>query len=144
MRKRLLLLLALLISVGSFAQEKYTLSGTITEAANGETAFGASVYIKGTYIGTITNEYGFYSISAPKGNYTLIVSYVGFQDISTEIVLDKNQKINFDIETSATQLDEVMITVDDSDKLNIRDPQMSVTKIKIVAINVKERAAAVG
>jgi len=134
MRKRLLLLLALLISVGSFAQEKYTLSGTITEAANGETAFGASVYIKGTYIGTITNEYGFYSISAPKGNYTLIVSYVGFQDISTEIVLDKNQKINFDIETSATQLDEVMITVDDSDKLNIRDPQMSVTKIKISTI----------
>ena len=61
MRKRLLLLLALLISVSSFAQEKYTLSGTITEAANGETAFGASVYIKGTYIGTITNEYGFYS-----------------------------------------------------------------------------------
>ena len=134
MRKRLLLLLALLISVSSFAQEKYTLSGTITEAANGETAFGASVYIKATNIGTITYEYGFYSISAPKGNYTLIVSYVGFQDISTEIVLDKNQKINFDIEASATQLEEVMITVDDSDKLNIRDPQMSVTKIKISTI----------
>ena len=132
--RKLLLLLAFLISVSSFAQEKYTLSGTITEAANGETAFGASVYIKGTYIGTITNEYGFYSISAPKGNYTLIVSYVGFQDISTEIVLDRNQKINFDIEASATQLEEVMITVDDSDKLNIRDPQMSVTKIKISTI----------
>ena len=132
--RKLLLLFAFLIAFSSFAQENYSLSGTITEAANGETAFGASVYIKGTYIGTMTNEYGFYSISAPEGTYTLIVSYVGFQDISKEIVLDKNQKINFDIEASATQLDEVMITVDDSDKLNIRDPQMSVAKIKISTI----------
>ena len=132
--RKLLLLFAFLIAVSSFAQENYSLSGTITEAANGETAFGASVYIKGTFIGTMTNEYGFYSISAPEGTYTLIVSYIGFQDISKEIVLDENQKINFDIETSATQLDEVMITVDDSDKLNIRDPQMSVAKIKISTI----------
>ncbi|MFT5250476.1 MAG: hypothetical protein ACI93P_002218, partial [bacterium] len=103
--RKIILALTLLISVTSFAQENYTISGIVTDAANGETAFGASVYIKGTYIGTITNEYGFYSISAPKGTYTLIVSYIGFQDISKEIVLDKNQKANFDIEESSTQLD---------------------------------------
>ena len=90
--RKLLLLFAFLIAFSSFAQENYSLSGTITEAANGETAFGASVYIKGTYIGTMTNEYGFYSISAPEGTYTLIVSYVGFQDISKEIVLDRKSK----------------------------------------------------
>jgi len=132
--RKIILVITLLISVTTFAQEKYTLSGTITEAANGETAFGASVYIKGTSIGAMTNEYGFYSISAPKGTYTLIVSYIGFQDISKEILLDKNQKINFDIEESSTQLDEVIITVDDSERVNIRDPQMSVTKVKISTI----------
>ncbi|MFT4802121.1 MAG: hypothetical protein ACI93N_001897, partial [Flavobacteriaceae bacterium] len=132
--RKIILALTLLISVTSFAQENYTISGIVTDAANGETAFGASVYIKGTYIGTITNEYGFYSISAPKGTYTLIVSYIGFQDISKEIVLDKNQKANFDIEESSTQLDEVIISIDDSERVNIRDPQMSVTKVKISTI----------
>ena len=77
------------------AQEKYTISGSVYDNSNGETAFGASVYLKGTSIGGMTNEYGFYSISAPKGTYTLVVSYIGFQDINKEILLDQNQKINF-------------------------------------------------
>ena len=116
------------------AQETFTISGTVEEAANGETAFGASVYLKGTSIGGMTNEYGFYSISAPKGSYTLVVSYIGFQDINRELILDENQKINFQIEESSTQLDQVVINVDESDKLSIRDPQMSVTKVKINTI----------
>ena len=116
------------------AQETFTISGIVEEAANGETAFGASVYLKGTSIGGMTNEYGFYSISAPKGSYTLVVSYIGFQDINKELILDENQKINFQIEESSTQLDQVVINVDESDKLSIRDPQMSVTKVKINTI----------
>ena len=111
-----------------------TISGIVEEATNGETAFGASVYLKGTSIGGMTNEYGFYSISAPKGTYTLVVSYIGFQDINKEILLDQNQKINFKLEESSTQLDEVVINADESEKLSIRDPQMSVTKVKISTI----------
>ena len=69
-----------------------------------------------------------------KDPYTLVVSYIGFQDINKEVLLDQNQKINFKLEESSTQLDEVIINVDESDKLSIRDPQMSVTKVKINTI----------
>ena len=50
------------------AQKNYTISGTVTDEFNGETLFGTSIFLKGTSIGVITNEYGFYSISAPEGS----------------------------------------------------------------------------
>ena len=131
--KKIILLLLLVTSV-AISQESITISGIVKEAANGETVFGASVYLKGTSIGSMTNEYGFYSISAPKGTYTLVVSYIGFQDINKEVLLNQNRKINFKLEESSMQLDEVIINVDESDKLSIRDPQMSVTKVKINTI----------
>ena len=71
----------LLFSTAAIAQTNYTLSGTITDKSNGETLFGASVFFKGTTIGVITNEYGFYSLTAPEGNYTLIISYMGYSEI---------------------------------------------------------------
>lgn len=132
MKKNILLLL--LVTSVAISQESITISGIVKEAANGETVFGASVYLKGTSIGSMTNEYGFYSISAPKGTYTLVVSYIGFQDINKEVLLNQNRKINFKLEESSMQLDEVIINVDESDKLSIRDPQMSVTKVKINTI----------
>ena len=92
-----------------FAQEKATLSGIITDKSNGETLFGASVYLKNTTIGVLTNEYGFYSISAPKGAYTLIVSFLGYNSNSKEIELDKDQKFDFELSENATQLEEVII-----------------------------------
>ena len=116
--KKIILLLLLVTSVVT-AQESMSISGIVEEATNGETAFGASVYLKGTSIGGMTNEYGFYSISAPKGTYTLVVSYIGFQDINKEILLDQNQKLNFKLEESSTQLDEVIINADESEKLSI-------------------------
>lgn len=71
---------------------EYTISGTIKDAANGETIFGASVYSKGTTIGVTTNEYGFYSITVPEGNYDIVVSYMGYSDITKSIILREDQK----------------------------------------------------
>src|SRR5690606_12204327 len=70
-------------------QERYTISGTITDKSNGETLFGATVSLGGTTIGGITNEYGFYSISAPQGTYRLNISYLGYSTETVEIVLDR-------------------------------------------------------
>ncbi|WP_298506971.1 TonB-dependent receptor [uncultured Maribacter sp.] len=116
------------------AQENFTVNGSITDASNGETLFGASVFLKGTTIGAITNEYGFYSITAPKGTYTLIISYVGYLDIQKEIILNQNQKINFEIKEYATQLEEVVLTADEKEHVNIRKPEMSVNKLNIKTV----------
>lgn len=126
--------LLLLFSVFISAQNKYTISGTITDASNGETVFGASVFFEGTSIGAVTNEYGFYSITAEEGDYKLVISYVGYASLSSKITLDGNLKKDFEISEESTQLEEVLIVSETSERLNIKSPQMSVSKLKLETI----------
>lgn len=127
-------ILFLLFTSILFAQENYTISGIVKDASNGETTFGASVFLKGTNVGSITNEYGFYSITAPKGDNTLIISYVGYKTLKKTITLNKNEKLNFELSESTTELDAVLITAEESEQLNIRSPQMSVSKVNVETI----------
>jgi len=129
-----LLLSLLWFTSAMFAQDNFTVSGVITDASNGETAFGASVYLKDTTIGAITNEYGFYSITAPKGTYTLIVSYIGYTSQKIEINLNENEKVNLELSPSNTALDTVIIKAEESEQINIRSPQMSVAKVNVETI----------
>lgn len=117
-----------------FGQERSSVSGIIKDASNGETLFGASVFLKGTTIGVLSNEYGFYSITAPKGNYTLVISYLGYEEIAQEIELTKDQKFNIELVVNSTQLDEVVINATDSEEVNIKKPQMSVLKLSSATI----------
>ena len=126
--------LFLLISTTIFAQENYTISGIVKDQLNGETIYGATIYLNGTTIGAQSNEYGFYSISAPKGTYTLTISFIGYSEQSQEIVLDKDQKIDFEVIEETEQLDEVVIESTESESVNIRTPQMSVTKVQMASI----------
>ncbi len=129
-----LTILFLLLSSTIWAQQNYSISGTIKDESSGETLFGATVFIQNSAIGTTTNEYGFYSITASQGNYTLIISYLGFEDISMEIVLDKDQKLNVELAESTNQLNEVILSTDDSEDINLRKPQMSVSKLNVATI----------
>ena len=113
----------------SFSQNKFTVSGTLKDNANGETLFGATVFLKGTSLGTTTNEYGFYSLTAPEGNYTLVVSYIGYASIEKEIQLTENIKFNTSLNEDTNVLEEVIISAEESKKVDLRSPQMSVTKI---------------
>ncbi|MFT5054958.1 MAG: hypothetical protein ACI9FU_001333, partial [Granulosicoccus sp.] len=85
-----LCLLAILVQFDSLAQEKFTISGTVTDIANGETMIGTNVYVEELKVGTTTNLYGFYSLTVPSGNYTLTVSYLGFEPFKQEVELDKD------------------------------------------------------
>lgn len=74
----------------AYAQQNHTISGTITDKSNGESLFGATVFLTGTTIGGVTNEYGFYSITAPEGEYVLNISYMGYNDVNLTITLDQD------------------------------------------------------
>ncbi|MFT5750317.1 MAG: hypothetical protein ACI93S_001597 [Ancylomarina sp.] len=117
-----------------FAQETYTVSGTIKDAKNGETLLGASIYFKGTTAGVMSNEYGFYSLTIPTGEYTLCVSYLGYTLSTQEVQLTKDQKIDFEIRSNTTELNEIIINGEESERANIRIPQMSVSKLKAETI----------
>ena len=126
-------ILILFISISSlYAQEKFTISGTISDTKNNETLIGVNIVAKEIKAFAVTNEYGFYSLTLPKGEYEITVSYVGYESISEKIVLAKNIKKNFSLTDSGQQLEEVIIT--EKQKANIRKPEMSVNKLSIATI----------
>lgn len=116
-----------------FAQDKFTLSGKIVESASNETLISVNVIVPELNTGAVTNEYGFYSITLPKGTYKIVVSYLGFSDITETITLDSNITKNFSLEESFENLDEVIIT-ENVEKLNIKKPQMSVNALSSATI----------
>lgn len=115
------------------AQAKFTVSGYVKDAKSGETLIGVTVFVKGTTIGTLTNEYGFYSLTMPGGDYDLGVSYVGFQTFTKRISLTANQKLDVDLADEGVQLQEVVVTAERADA-NVKDVAMSVNKLDIRTI----------
>jgi len=126
--KKTIFLFFFLSTIIAGAQEKFTLSGTVSETATGETLIGVNVIIPELQSGTITNEYGFYSITLPKGNYEVYYSSIGFRTKKESVTLTENIKLNFSLEEASEELDEVIIKAD-IEKLNIRKPQMSVNTL---------------
>ena len=110
------------------AQQKFTLSGTVSEATSNESLIGVTIAISELKTGTTTNEYGFYSITLPEGQYQVVVTYLGFQEVVRTINLNKNLKQDFNLTEKAEELQEVVVT-EDVERLDIRKPQMSVTSL---------------
>jgi hypothetical protein len=132
--KKISLLLCLFLCCFSVtAQEKFTLSGTISDSNSNETLIGVNLFIPELKTGITTNEYGFYSITIPKGSYTIRISYIGYNSLEEKILLEKNTKTNFKLFTSENTLKEVIVT-DTKTKTDIRKPEMSVNKLSISAI----------
>ena len=115
------------------AQEKFTLSGTISDNNSNETLIGVNLFIPELKTGVTTNEYGFYSITIPKGNYSIRISYMGYQTLEDQLQLNQNTKTNFKLITNENTLKEVIIT-DTKTRTDIRKPEMSVNKLSISAI----------
>lgn len=108
-----LIIFTLFFATAGYTQEKlprFTISGTISDMATGETLIGATVKIVGTSTGSITNQYGFYSITLPKGEYTLSIGYVGYKTLEETIVLDSNLQKDIQLAEEAGELDEIVVT----------------------------------
>ncbi|RBP32672.1 TonB-dependent receptor-like protein [Oceanihabitans sediminis] len=133
-KKHLFLYLLFFFSIAFIhAQEKFTLSGTILEAASNETLISVNIIIPDLQTGTTTNEYGFYSITLPEGTYQIIISYIGFADVVETIELTQNITKNFKLKEATENLDEVVI-IENIEKLNIKKPQMSVNALSASTI----------
>lgn len=132
-KKKILLLLSLVFSFASFSQEKFSLSGTISDENTNETLIGVTIIIEELKTGTTTNEYGYYSITLPKGIYTVRYTYIGFEDIIEKINLQENSRKNISLKESNVQLNEIIVT-ENQYKPNIQKPEMSVNKISVNTI----------
>jgi hypothetical protein len=117
----------------ALAQDKFTLSGSVTDNKNNETLIGVNISIPELKTGVTTNEYGFYSLTVPKGNYKVQISFVGYQTIEETVNLDKNTKLSYQLSGVEEQLQEVVI-IDNRKATNIRKAEMSVNKLSIQSI----------
>jgi hypothetical protein len=134
MHKLILLLCLFCFSASSFAQGTYAISGTIKDRKTGETLIGATVRIEENKTGTTTNEYGFYSLSLPAGSYTVIIDYVGYDEQTQKITLDKNYKLNAALEPAGAELNEVTISSKAKND-NITNTQMGMNTLNVKELN---------
>jgi hypothetical protein len=93
-----------------FAQENFTVSGTVRNKATGESIIGATISVKDISETALTNEYGFYTLRIPGGNQTLIISYSGLKTIQISLELIKNIQKDILLEPQSRTLDEVIIS----------------------------------
>jgi len=90
-------------------QELITISGYITDTNSSEKLINATVYLPDYGIGTITNEYGFYSLNVPKKDVRVVVSYLGYDPYVVDQNFEKNQDLDINLSASV-ELEEVVIT----------------------------------
>lgn len=122
-----------LITYSSQAQESLVLNGTIKDASSNETLFGVNVLFPALNRGTVTNEYGFFSIKLPAGTYEVMVSYLGYDKNQQVISISKNRTLNISLTPTLENLNEIVIE-DNSAHERIRKPQMSVNELDIETI----------
>ena len=118
----------ILLCFGAFSQQKYTLSGTISDASDGENLAAAVLLFQNSSFSAISNSYGFYSITIPEGEYTVSVKYLGYQDQLIQTRLHSNQVLNLKLNAVSYQLQHVEVYVDRSNQ-NISSVDMGNVKI---------------
>ena len=129
MRNSILIILSCL-QFSLFAQ--LTISGIVTDQNSGEKLLFASVYNKKSGIGTVTNEYGFFSLTVPMDTATITLSYLGY--IPYTIVVHKGNinELNFTLSKASTEVNTVTINVSRTPQEEIHNStQMSAVKIPI-------------
>jgi hypothetical protein len=124
--KKCLALLSILFFSTAYAQN-VTLSGYIKDAANGEELINASIVNEKSQ-GTVTNVYGFYSLTLPEGQYTFTVSYIGYESIEKTLALKESQTLDFELTEATNQLAEVEVTAKRLDE-NLNRAEMSTTQL---------------
>tara|TARA_A100001015_G_scaffold136647_1_gene151565 strand:- start:585 stop:2939 length:2355 start_codon:yes stop_codon:yes gene_type:complete len=122
--KRLFLYIFFLVNLSLNAQKNYTLSGYVLDSQSNELIIGSSVIVEGLNIGTITNSYGFFSITIEEGNYNIRIQNLGFKDNTQNINLNKNLILNIFLTEEVESLNEVIV-VENSEDIDIDLPVLS-------------------
>ncbi len=133
MRFTFLTLVLLLSSNLCFAQSTFTVSGYVEDADSRERIIGVNLYLEGSTTGTISNTFGFYSLSLKPGDYTIVASFIGYKTIKKQISIDsKNLKLDISLQELVEELDEVVVTAEEQqvERVQMSQIQLSTAEIK--------------
>jgi hypothetical protein len=135
-------ILFLLIAANTFAgsettnnnPNKYTVNGFVTDSHTGEELVSAVITVKElTQIGTVTNAYGFFSLTIPEGTYTITAHFTGYQSLSFNINLKHNVKQNFSLVEKSLEQKEIVVTGEKRND-NVINTQMGTDKLDVKEI----------
>ena len=113
-----------------FSQNSFTLNGYVNDSETGEVLIGATVYVNELKSGTVTNAYGFYSLTLSEGEYKIDFRYIGYESLSTTVSLDANKKLNIELKSLDIQLQDVVVS-DVAEDYNVSSIEMSTSKLDI-------------
>ena len=129
-----ILILFLIFSCMTLAAQKVTLSGYIRDKADGEALIGATVYVNELKTGTVTNAYGFYAVSLPKGTYNFTFGYLGYEDVKQKITLNSEQELNIRLSENTKEINEVAVYSEKKDR-NVESVEMSMQKMPVKLVS---------
>jgi CarboxypepD_reg-like domain/TonB-dependent Receptor Plug Domain len=109
-----------------------TVAGYVKDIKTGEPVVGASVYVENPRIGVTTDQYGYYSLSLPKGRHTLNILSIGMKDTRRQVLLYNDGKMNIDLDATVLTLKSVVISAQKIN--NVKGTQMGLQKIDIKTI----------
>ena len=106
-RKLMLLLACLFVGIGLVTAQTQKVTGVVISEEDGQPVIGASVLVKGTTVGTITDFDGNYTLDVPAGKNILVISYIGYK--TKEVTIGKNNQMNIKMDPDTQALDEVVV-----------------------------------
>jgi len=139
----LLVTIIVLFTVACYSQQSYTISGYIKDKTTGETLISANIVDKQNVLtGTATNTYGFYSMTLQEGEYTLLISYLGYEDLEIPIKVTDDVELNIDL-SQGVVFEEVVISEERAKAAdNVESTQMG--KLELPIENIKKLPAIFG
>lgn len=134
-RKTYLFFVILFFSFTAFAQN-YEVSGVVKDFATNIPLKGVLIQVKDhPWAGATTDNDGKYSINLPKGNYTLVAEYMGYEEMEAKIALtSRNVSENFELSEKLIQLSEAIVSAKRPDQ-SVTNPQTGVEQIEVKQIN---------
>ena len=119
-------LLLLVLPTLLLGQDKVTISGSVKDAETGEDVIGAAVTVPKLKTGANTNAYGFFSLTVPKGEHDVVVSYSGYQRLSQTVELKADTSIKFELEQFST---ETVVVEGEATNSSVTSTQMGVESV---------------
>ena len=126
---------ALILTAFEAVAQKHTVSGFMTDAASGESLISAAVLEEASRLGTVTNNYGFYTLTLPEGPVSLEYSYIGYEPVRMSFTLTRDTVIHVAFNPAAEILAGAAVTASRSE-LGVRGTQMSAIEIPVNQIKM--------
>src|SRR5664279_4257184 len=123
------------------SREHFTISGYVREAVSGESLIGVNIYLADHKTGTVTNTYGFYSLTLPEiDSVELVASYIGYSPWIVRVSLHKNVDLNIELKANIV-LNEVTVTADRQEK---QSESVKMSTINLQPVQIKNVPSLLG